>query len=124
MHPRLPDRPVFDDEAGPLVRPYQATGGRVVADAKLELITLVTACGACPRHLDDPHREIIDLSLCPISIAELSGKMRLPAMAVKVLVSDLLHTTAVAVTTPDLIIDVESDKDVLEALLHGLQRRL
>jgi hypothetical protein len=120
--PRLPDRPLFDEEAGPLVRSYQLTNGRVPdEDDGLDLISLVTTSGIWPPHLDDVPATILRLASGPISIAELSGKLKRPAMVIKVLVSDLEKARAVTVTMPELVAD---DTPVLEALLHGLQRRL
>lgn len=122
MGQRLPDRPLLDDEAGPLVRPYAVAKGRVTAERsdELEFITLVTATGSPSSELDAEHRAILRMSATPISIAELSGLMKLPAMVVKVLVSDLLYDQAVTVQTPEL----SNDLEMLEALLVGLQQRL
>lgn len=111
----------FDDEAGPLVRPYAMTGGRTRTDqSDLELITLVVVSRS--RHADagamEPEYQNI-LSLCqsPVSVAEISASLKLPLGVVKVLLGDLIEQNLIhfrAALTPD--------NDVLQAVLNGIRR--
>ncbi|THV27635.1 DUF742 domain-containing protein [Glycomyces paridis] len=118
------ERPLLDDDAGPLVRPYMASGGRTAPTASLDLLTLVWATGRLgPTQLEAELGEVLLLCREPISVAEVAAHLRLPAMVVKVLLSDLLDLGAVGLLSPDPAVDT-TDRTVLEALLNGLQRRL
>jgi hypothetical protein len=118
------ERPLVDDDAGPLVRPYMASGGRTAPTASLDLLTLIWSTGRLSlSELEAEHGEVLLLCREPVSVAEVSAHLHLPAMVVKVLLSDLLDLGAVAVLSPDPAVDT-TDRSVLEALLNGLQRRL
>ncbi|HEY6795246.1 MAG TPA: DUF742 domain-containing protein [Kineosporiaceae bacterium] len=112
----------FDDDAGPLVRPYAVTRGRTRSpQAELQMITLVVALQA-PGHpatarLDPEHLEILARCQRPTSVAEISAGLRLPLSVVKILISDLIERQLVifrAAAIPDL--------DVLEAVINGIRR--
>ncbi len=110
----------FDEDAGPLVRPYAMTGGRTRAgQSDLELITMVVASR---RHAD---HEVVEpeclkiLSICqlPTSVAEISANLALPLGVIKVLLGDLLDQQLVhlrAAPTPD--------HEVIQAVLNGIRR--
>jgi hypothetical protein len=118
------ERPLLDEDAGPLVRPYMASGGRTRPSASLDLLTLVWSTTRVGHsQLEAEHGEVLLLCREPVSVAEVAAHLRLPAVVVKVLLSDLLELGAVAVLSPDPAVDA-TDRSVLEALLHGLQRRL
>jgi hypothetical protein len=118
------EHPLLDDDAGPLVRPYTVSNGRTAPTAKLDLLTLVRSTGQLrSSQLEAEHAETLLLCRDPISVAEVSAHMRLPAMVIKVLLSDLVDCGAVIAHAPDPAVD-PTDKSVLEALLNGLQRRL
>jgi hypothetical protein len=88
------DRAWYDDEAGPVVRPYALTRGRTRATSyELDLITLVVA-----RHPSGNRRNLAPeylrvLAACehPLSVAEVSANVDLPLGVVKVLISDLIE---------------------------------
>ena len=111
----------FDEEAGPLVRPYAVTGGRVETTnrSSLDLITLVVTL-----HLDvrswpgEPEYESI-LRICqsPTSVAELSAALSLPLGVVKVLVGDLIERHLVMVRS-----SVAPDTTMLQAVLEGIRK--
>jgi Protein of unknown function (DUF742) len=112
----------FDDDAGPLVRPYAVTRGRTRSpQAELEMITLVVALQP-PDHpavnrLDPEHVEIMARCQRPTSIAEISAGLRLPLSVVKILISDLIERQLVifrAAATPDI--------HVLQAVINGIRR--
>jgi hypothetical protein len=84
----------FDEEAGPLVRPYTVTGGRTrTATFGLELITLVVALPLDPWQvgLDAEYAEIVRMCQQPLSVAEVSARLDLPLAVVKVLLGDLIE---------------------------------
>lgn len=115
---------LLDDDAGPLVRPYTVSNGRTTPTKKLDLLSLVRSTGSMrPSQLEPEHAEALLLCHEPISVAEVSAHLRLPAMVIKVLLSDLVDCGAVIAHAPDPAVD-PTDKIVLEALLNGLQRRL
>ena len=110
----------FDEDAGPLVRPYAVTGGRTRAvHPELDLITLVVTL-----HLDvrswpgEPEYEHI-LRMCqsPTSVAEISAALSLPLGVVKVLVGDLIERHLVMVRS-----SVAPDTTMLQAVLDGIRR--
>lgn len=88
-----PDVGWFDEEAGPLARPYTLTRGRTQAARHgLDLVTLVVAMRE--QHdgeLDHAHGRLLAASQRPLSIAELAAAVNLPLGVVKVLVSDLIE---------------------------------
>ncbi|MFE0690490.1 DUF742 domain-containing protein [Streptomyces xiamenensis] len=117
--------PWLDDDAGALVRPFTATGGRTKPAAELDLMTLVRATGADVRGPAVPeHDQMLALCRRPVSVAELAAHVRLPVTLTKVLLSDLLERGAVTTRAPELTLHQPMDKDLLEAVLHGLRKRL
>ncbi len=70
----------LDDEAGPLVRPYTLTGGRVRPSPGLNLVAYVVVTGAEPpatRYLTPEHRRILAAAATPTSVAEVASHLRL-----------------------------------------------
>lgn len=120
----IDDTPLLDDDAGRLVRPYTVSKGRTTPTAKLDLMSMVRTTGAVPfANLDSEHAQALSLCFHPISVAEMSAHMRLPAMVIKVLLSDLVDCGAITAQAPNPMAD-PTDRTLLEALLNGLQRRL
>lgn len=120
------DRHWFDDDAGPLVRPYAMTGGRTrpgSAGARLDLIAQVVAE---PGAVDDPslapeHGAI--LGLCrgePLSVAELAADADLPVGVVRVLLGDLLTLGSVRVHAPVPPAELP-DEHILREVINGLR---
>ena len=118
------DPPLVDDDAGPLVRPYMASRGRTSPTTDFDLLSMVCTTGRVQlSQLEAEQAEVLMLCGKPISVAELAAQLRLPAMVVKVLLSDLVECGAVSAQSPRPAADT-TDQAVLEALLYGLQRRL
>ena len=105
----VPDHPRwYDDEAGPVVRPYAMTRGRTshAGQHRLDLIALVVAEPAA----DDPvwdltlspeHAHILEL--CRVraqSVAEIAAELDLAVGVVRVLIGDLADDQLVHVTRP------------------------
>ncbi|MDH6552740.1 hypothetical protein M2161_002320 [Streptomyces sp. SAI-133] len=118
----------FDDEAGPVVRPYAMTRGRTTSAGqhRLDLIAVVVA----EPHTDDPegdhslspeHVDIVDLCReTPQSVAELSSELDLPIGVVRVLVGDLVASDWVRVNRPVPPAELP-DESILRDVINGLR---
>lgn len=119
--------PLLDGEAGRLVRPYTVSDGRTRPSAHFDLITLVMATGSRPQsYLGPDHHQVLGLCGGPVSVAELAAQIHLPAVVMKVLLSDLADCGAISARAPapaPLGPDT-TDRQLLEAVLNGLRERL
>ncbi|MBK3639654.1 DUF742 domain-containing protein [Streptomyces sp. MBT33] len=118
----------FDDEAGPVVRPYAMTRGRTTSPGqhRLDLIAVVVA----EPHADDPdadttlspeHLDIVDLCRnTPQSVAELAAGLDLPIGVVRVLVGDLVDAEFVHVNRPIPPAELV-DESILRDVINGLR---
>ena len=117
----------IDDEAGRLVRPYTVSNGRTRPAIHIDLLSLVRATGTRPKTYLGPDYDRV-LSLCergPLSVAEIAGRLRLPAAITKVLLSDLLGLEALTAQEPRPIeVASPTDRNLLEEVLDGLRKRL
>ncbi|MBQ0866658.1 DUF742 domain-containing protein [Streptomyces smyrnaeus] len=121
------DEPWLDDDAGRLVRPYTVCEGRTKPSAPLDLLTMVRATGVPPDgYLGPEHTEVLRLCGGPVSVAEIAATIRQPATVTKVVLSDLVDCGAVATRGPVHLQQGSNpnDREVLEAVLDGLRRRL
>ncbi|MCX0242719.1 MULTISPECIES: DUF742 domain-containing protein [Streptomyces] len=130
--PETPERPRtprwYDDDAGPVVRPYAMTRGRTGSASRhrLDLIAIVVPEPAA----DDPDRDqlltpehVEILELCgelPQSIAELASSLDLPVGVVRVLVGDLVDDELVHVTRPVPPAELP-DVNILREVINGLR---
>ncbi|MET9324557.1 DUF742 domain-containing protein [Streptomyces sp. NPDC003038] len=118
----------FDDEAGPVVRPYAMTRGRTshAGQHRLDLIALVVAEAAADDPLWDltlspEHAHI--LGLCrerPQSVAELAADLDLAIGVVRVLIGDLADDQLVHVTRPVPPAELP-DESILREVIDGLR---
>ncbi|MES5822114.1 DUF742 domain-containing protein [Streptomyces sp. RG80] len=118
----------FDDEAGPVVRPYAMTRGRTTSAAqhRLDLIAVVVAevqadDAEGDHTLSPEHVDIVDL--CregPQSVAELSSELDLPIGVVRVLVGDLVDAEFVHVNRPVPPAELP-DESILRDVINGLR---
>lgn len=118
----------FDDDAGPVVRPYAMTRGRTshAGQHRLDLIALVVAESAA----DDPagdtapspeHAHILGLCrLRPQSVAELAAELDLAVGVVRVLIGDLVDDELVHVTRPVPPAELP-DESILREVIDGLR---
>jgi Protein of unknown function (DUF742) len=114
----------LDGDAGRLVRPYAVTNGRTKPSLKLDLMSMVVATGTGVTSVLEPdHIYVLGLCERPSSVAEIAARIRLPAVVAKVLLSDLADCGAVRTAAPQTSTGA-SDRNLLEKLLDGLQRRL
>ncbi|MFJ6792945.1 DUF742 domain-containing protein [Streptomyces sp. NPDC091268] len=116
------------------MRPYTASGGRTRSAVPLDLLSLVTATGVRPRApLGAEHA--LALRSCAgaagVTVAEVAGHLRLPAVVVKVLLSDLMEHGAVTARAPRYPFPGDGgpafaadDQSLLRAVLDGLRKRL
>lgn len=119
------DEPWLDEDAGRLVRPYTVSEGRTRPSADLDLLTLVLATGVRPDgYLGPEHGQALDLCGGPRSVAEIAATIRLPATVTKVVLSDLMDCGAVTTRGPVHLQEGPHDREVLEAVLDGLRKRL
>jgi hypothetical protein len=111
----------FDDDAGPVVRPYAVTRGRTKSNqTELELITLVmTASSELRLRGGEPeYANILRLCQTPVSVAEIAARLNLPVGVVKVLVSDLIEQRYLVYGRNPVV----GEEDVLHAVLDGIRR--
>ncbi|MEU7256877.1 DUF742 domain-containing protein [Streptomyces rimosus] len=123
-----PDTSWYDDDAGPVVRPYAMTRGRTSTEAeeRLDLIALVIAEDRQEDPLDDQtlspeHVDIVGLCRdAPLSVAELAAELDLPLGVVRVLIGDLLDAELVHVSRPVPPAELPDEK-ILREVIDGLR---
>ncbi|WP_255954247.1 DUF742 domain-containing protein [Streptomyces odontomachi] len=120
----------FDDDAGPVVRPYAMTRGRTSSTGqhRLDLIALVrTEPDVDDAELEEEqtlspeHLHIV--GMCrrnPQSVAELSADLKLPIGVVRVLIGDLVEAELVHVTRPVPPAQLP-DESILRDVINGLR---
>jgi hypothetical protein len=113
----------FDEEAGPLVRPFAVTRGRTRPSRyDLDMITLVVATGAPGEPGREPeHARILAACRHPVSVAEVSATVDLPLVVVKVLLSDLIERGDLLFRSPPRLPASRTDRVVLQAVLDGVR---
>ncbi|MEH0936366.1 DUF742 domain-containing protein [Micromonospora psammae] len=113
----------LDAAAGPVVRPYTLTGGRVRAAKGFDLVAFVLAApGADPagqRGLQPEHRRLVECARRPAAVADLAADLDLAVGVVRVLLGDLLARGLVAVHQPPAA--GAPDNDILKAVVSGLR---
>lgn len=118
-----PDEAWYDEDAGPLVRPYTMTGGRSAPDrGRFDLITLVVARRAIPpsTQLFPEQARIVELCRRPLSVAEVGAELDLPLGTVRVLLGDLLEAGLIETHEPPTLSELPSE-ELLRELLAGLR---
>lgn len=119
--------PWLDRDAGRLIRPYTVSNGRTKPSAEFDLLTLVMATGDRPQsYLGPDHSHVLGLCGGPVSVAEIAAQISQPAVVTKVLLSDLVDCGAITsrAPTPVPLGPNPTDRDLLEAVLDGLRKRL
>ncbi|MEW2398307.1 DUF742 domain-containing protein [Streptomyces sp. NPDC046862] len=118
----------FDDDAGPVVRPYAMTRGRTshAVQHRLDLIAVVVAetradDEEADHSLSPEHVSIVELcGDTPQSVAELAAELDLPVGVVRVLVGDLVDEEMVHVTRPVPPAELV-DESILRDVINGLR---
>jgi len=113
----------FDQEAGPVVRLYALTRGRVApAGPVLDVVDVVVAASPPDVHaqwLPPEHKLLHELCGAPIAVADLASETGLPLGVVQVLLSDLHRQGLVSVVKPTK--GSALDESVLKSVLEGLR---
>ncbi|MFE1264310.1 DUF742 domain-containing protein [Streptomyces albogriseolus] len=118
----------FDEDAGPVVRPYAMTRGRTTSAAqhRLDLIAVVVVEPHADEAQDDPslspeHVDIVGLCRdTPQTVAELAAGLDLPVGVVRVLVGDLVDAEFVHVNRPVPPAELP-DESILRDVINGLR---
>ncbi|MDO0931166.1 DUF742 domain-containing protein [Streptomyces sp. DG2A-72] len=118
----------YDNEAGPLVRPYAMTGGRTKpgpTGVRFDLIALVTLDAGAPGFddttLGPEHRALVELCRTETqSVAELAAGADLPVGVVRVLLGNLLELGCVTVSRPVPPAQLP-DERILREVIEGLR---
>lgn len=106
-----------------LVRPFFLARGKArSAHHGLEMISLVVTVGpeAGPE-LGPEHAEIVRMCRRPQSVAEVSARIDLPLVVVKVMLSDLIDRGYLIFRSPPSTADIPSPQ-LLQAVLDGIRR--
>jgi hypothetical protein len=114
----------FDQEAGPVVRPYAVTKGRTLpgGGASLGLIDVIVATGqrASEHFRPGPeHRRILAFCRRPMPIVDLTSEIDLPLGVVRVLLGDLMSEEMVRVVSAQR--QQLPDQRLLRMVLDGLE---
>ncbi|WP_412739572.1 DUF742 domain-containing protein [Krasilnikovia sp. MM14-A1259] len=122
--PSRPSHDWLDADAGPVVRPYAVTQGRVApAGGDLDLVAFVVATvpevPAMPALLPE-HRALVAAAWEPTSIVELASKLDLSLGVVRVLLGDLRSAGLISLYEPPAA-SQPHDVNVLKAVVNGLR---
>jgi hypothetical protein len=123
--PPGPQHEWLDADAGPVVRPYTVTGGRVPPTASgFDLVAFVLAEPDADRAdqllLHPEHRRIVELASTPVPVAELAAHLDLAVGVVRVLLGDLLAGGLITVHEPTVAVHLPDD-NILKAVVNGLR---
>ncbi|MGK5681215.1 DUF742 domain-containing protein [Actinoplanes sp. URMC 104] len=114
----------LDHDAGPVVRPYAMTQGRVAPeDGEFDLVAFVVATAAgegAGAGLQPEHHAIVAASWEPISVVELASALDLSIGVVRVLLGDLRSAGLISLYEPPAA-SQPHDVDVLKAVVNGLR---
>jgi hypothetical protein len=115
----------LDEQAGPLVRPYVMTGGRMQpVRGEFDLVTLVVATGLTlvPEFgLGPEHQAVVRLCQQVMSVAEIAAYLKLPRITVRVLLGDLLDKGLVTTQDPRPEAELMHDEETYQAVIDGLK---
>jgi hypothetical protein len=112
----------FDQDAGPVVRPYAVVKGRVSSGVKFGLIDVVVSTGEWPSEHFRPgpeHRRILNACRRPMPVVDLTSEMNLPLGVVRVLLGDLTDEGMLRVVSAQR--QPVPDQRLLRMVLDGLE---
>ncbi|NES15570.1 MULTISPECIES: DUF742 domain-containing protein [Micromonospora] len=120
-----PQHEWLDGAAGPVVRPYTLTGGRVRPPvAGFDLVAFVLARPAADATgqpgFQPEHRRLVELARRPAAVADLAADLNLAVGVVRVLLGDLVARGLVAVHQPPTAAYLPDD-NILKAVVSGLR---
>jgi Protein of unknown function (DUF742) len=112
-----------NEQAGHVVRPYALVSGRTrPSGPEFDIVSIVTVArriSADPAFLEPEHLQL--LCLCPTTVADLAGEMRLPLAVVRVILSDLRDRGFVQLHRPVQVSQLP-DIALLRRVADGLRR--
>ncbi|MCI4062347.1 DUF742 domain-containing protein [Micromonospora sp. R77] len=120
-----PQHEWLDAAAGPVVRPYTLTGGRVRPPVEgFDLVAFVLATESADPvgqpGLQPEHRRLVELARRPVAVADLAADLDLAVGVVRVLIGDLLARRLVTVHRPPAASHLPDD-NILKAVVSGLR---
>jgi hypothetical protein len=114
----------LDREAGPVVRPYAMTQGRVApTGGEIDMMAFVVATSAESEpvgRLQPEHHAIVAAAWEPIPVVELASTLDLSVGVVRVLLGDLRSAGLISMYEPPAA-SRPHDVDVLKAVVNGLR---
>jgi hypothetical protein len=110
------------DEGNP-ERLYVISRGRspLAGDTAFDLVTLIISRSRPTPTMQPEHAAILRICGSPLSVAEISAYLRLPASLVTVLLADLRAERRIEARAPIPKAALPA-RSLLEAVIHGLQR--
>ncbi|MFI5936880.1 DUF742 domain-containing protein [Actinoplanes sp. NPDC051494] len=122
--PRRAPHDWLDHDAGPVVRPYAMTQGRVApSGGEFDLLAFVVATmpdAPLPPSLLPEHDAIVGAAWEPTSVVELASKLDLSIGVVRVFLGDLRSAGLISLYEPPAA-SQPHDVDVLKAVVNGLR---
>jgi hypothetical protein len=122
--PRRVPHDWLDREAGPVVRPYTMTQGRVASAAgEFDLLAFVVATRPQippSERLQPEHHAIVEACWEPVSVVELASQLDLSVGVLRVLLGDLRSAGLISLYEPPAA-EQPHDVDVLKAVVNGLR---
>ena len=119
-----PSHDWLDHDAGPVVRPYTVTQGRVApAGGEIDMMAFVVATSTeaqPPGRLQPEHHAIVAAAWEPIPVVELASTLDLSVGVVRVLLGDLRSAGLISMYEPPAA-SKPHDVDVLKAVVNGLR---
>jgi hypothetical protein len=114
----------LDHDAGPVVRPYAMTQGRVApSNGEFDLVSFIVATAPeaiAGAGLQPEHHAIVAAAWEPISVVELASALDLSIGVIRVLLGDLRSAGLISMYEPPAA-SQPHDVDVLKAVVNGLR---
>jgi hypothetical protein len=122
--PMRPAHDWLDHDAGPVVRPYAMTQGRVAPKGgdidMMSFVVATTLQAHTDGRLQPEHHAIVAAAWEPIPVVELASTLDLSVGVVRVLLGDLRSAGLISMYEPPAA-SRPHDVDVLKAVVNGLR---
>ncbi|MEU4098773.1 DUF742 domain-containing protein [Streptomyces sp. NPDC026673] len=119
----------YDEESGPIVRPYTVTGGRTRPDTErpftlMDRVRALDGSAASRAHglVDHARASLLELlrRQGPLPLVELAADADLPVTVVRVVLGDLVDAGLARVDPPPAAAE-RPDADLLREVIRGLR---
>jgi hypothetical protein len=111
----------YDEEAGPVVRPYALIRGRTRSSGDaFDLVATVRALAEQADDLGPEQQLILRAARSPISLADLAVELELPVGVVRVLLGDMRDHGLISVTSAHAAGSRSNDR-ILKEVINGLR---